>query len=34
MKIDVAKERILILKDQITFKDAEKKAWEKKDECL
>ncbi len=30
MKIDVAKERILILKDQITFKDAEKKAWEKK----
>lgn len=30
MKIDVAKKRILILKDQITFKDAEKKAWEKK----
>ena len=30
MKIDVAKKRILILKDQIAFKDAEKKAWEKK----
>jgi hypothetical protein len=30
MKIDVAKQRILILKDQISDKDAQKKAWEKK----
>lgn len=30
MKIDVAKQRILLLKDQITQLDAEKKAWEKK----
>lgn len=30
MKIDVAKQRILLLKDQITPSDAEKKAWEKK----
>lgn len=30
MKIDVAKQRILLLKDQISSADAEKKAWEKK----
>lgn len=30
MKIDVAKQRILLLKDQVTAADAEKKAWEKK----
>lgn len=30
MKIDVAKQKILLLKDQITPQDAEKKAWEKK----
>lgn len=30
MKIDVAKQRILLLKDQITPADAQKKAWEKK----
>lgn len=30
MKIDVAKQRILLLKDQISPSDAEKKAWEKK----
>lgn len=30
MKIDVAKQKILLLKDQLTREDAEKKAWEKK----
>lgn len=30
MKIDVAKQRILLLKDQITPENAKKKAWEKK----
>lgn len=30
MKISVAKQRILLLKDQITSQDAQKKAWEKK----
>jgi hypothetical protein len=30
MNIDIAKQRILLLKDQISPKDAEKKAWEKK----
>lgn len=30
MKIDVAKQRILLLKDQISQTDAQKKAWEKK----
>lgn len=30
MKINVAKQRILLLKDQINEKDAQKKAWEKK----
>lgn len=30
MKIDVAKQRILLIKDQISRDDAEKKAWEKK----
>lgn len=30
MKIDVAKQRILLLKDQVTLSVAEKKAWEKK----
>lgn len=30
MKIDVAKERILILEDQLTPEDAETKAWDKK----
>lgn len=30
MKIDVAKQRILLLKDQMSPADAEKKAWEKK----
>lgn len=30
MKIDVARERIILLKDQITPPDAQKKAWEKK----
>lgn len=30
MKIDVAKQKIVLLKDQVTQADAEKKAWEKK----
>lgn len=30
MQIDVAKQRILLVKDQISSDDAEKKAWEKK----
>lgn len=30
MKIDVAKERMLLLKDHITFEDAKKLAWDKK----
>lgn len=30
MKIDVAKQRILLLKDQVTGEDAKKRAWEKK----
>lgn len=30
MKIEVAKQRILLLKDQITQSDAQKKAWDKK----
>ncbi len=30
MKIDVAKQRILLIKDQISRDDAEKKAWERK----
>ncbi len=30
MKINVAKQRILLLKDQISQEDAQKKAWEKK----
>ncbi|MBI5018767.1 hypothetical protein HZB58_00660 [Candidatus Gottesmanbacteria bacterium] len=30
MKIDVAKQKIILLKDQITRTDAEKTAWDKK----